>query len=420
MPEERKDSGLRAHYHWVIAAVMVLVIFVHGGSMNNFSTLHLIPITERLSIARADFALAYSFKNIASMISTFFSGFIIAKWGSRITTPLGLILLGVSYVIVANVNSLPMLMVGCALMGTSYGFCATSGAVAVVRLWFHRHEGTVLGVVTAASGIGGSLLSIAQTAVMEKGGFQASLYLCAGLAFGLVVLSFLLLRNRPEDMGLLPLGDGERRGKRPTSVGFAGLPMNALWKQPAFYLLLFCVMLSSFSLYLAFNVVRNFFVDCDFSAAQATGLYSAMLLLLTLTKFLTGACCDRIGARKTNLICIACGAVSLVLLAMMKSFSVAVIAMIVFSVALPILTLMGPLIAGELLGYRAKAQYAGILVSAVSMANLFGNYLTNLIYDTYGSYRPSFVLGAGLSVVSIVLFLMLYRMADRLKARTEE
>ncbi|MBQ8796645.1 MAG: MFS transporter, partial [Oscillospiraceae bacterium] len=281
VPRKGTAGFLYVNYHWIIAAVMVMMIFVHGGSMNNFSTLHLIPITERLSIARADFALAYSFKNIASMISTFFSGFIIAKWGSRITTPVGLMLLGVSYVIVANVKSLPMLMVGCVIMGASYGFCTTSGAVAVVRLWFHRHEGTVLGVVTAASGIGGSLLSIAQTAVMEKGGFQASLYLCAGLAFGLVVLSFLLLRNRPEDMGLLPLGDGERRGKRPTSVGFAGLPMNALWKQPVFYLLLFCVMLSSFSLYLAFNVVRNFFVDCDFSAAQATGLYSAMLLLVT-------------------------------------------------------------------------------------------------------------------------------------------
>ena len=420
MHEENKFGFLRSHYHWVIAGVMVLMIFVHGGSMNNFSTLHLIPITERLSIARADFALAYSFKNIASMISTFFSGFIIAKWGSRITTPIGLMLLGVSYVIVANVNSLPMLMVGCTLMGASYGFCTTSGAVAVVRLWFHRHEGTVLGVVTAASGIGGSLLSIAQTAIMEKGGFQASLYLCAGLAFGLVVLSFLLLRNRPQDMGLLPLGEGERRGKRPASVGFAGLPMNALWKQPAFYLLLFCVMLSAFSLYLAFNVVRNYFVDCEFSAAQATGLYSGMLLFVTLTKFMTGACCDRIGAKKTNLLCVACGAVSLALLAAMKSFSVAVIAMVVFSVALPILTLMGPLIAGELLGYRAKAQYAGILVSAVSTANLFGNYLTNLTYDTFGSYRPAFWLGAVLSVVSIFLFLVLYRMTDKLKALTEE
>lgn len=413
-------TWLHTNYYWVVAGILILMIFVHGGAMNNFSTLHLIPITEHLSIARADFALAYGIKNIASMVSTFFSGFIITKWGSRITAPLGLLLMGVSYVVVANVTSLPMLMVGCLLMGISYGFCTTSGAVVAIRLWFHRHEGTVLGVVTAASGIGGSLLSIFQTAVMEKGGFQASLYLCAGLAFGLVVLSFLLLRNRPEDIGLAPLGEGERRGRRPSSVGFAGFSMQELVKQPAFYLLLFCVILSSFSLYLAFNVIHNFFLDCGFSAAMATGLYSAMMLLVTLTKFLTGFCSDRIGAKKTNLVCVACGAVSLLLLAVMKNLAVAVAAVIAFSVALPIVTLMGPLVAGELIGYRAKAQYAGILVSAVSMANLFGNFLTNLIYDVFGSYRPAFALAAALSVVSILLFLILYRMTDRMKAKLQK
>ena len=417
---KKREGFLYDHYHWIVAVVLLMMVFIHGGAANNFSSLHLIPITEHLNIARADFALAYSIKNIASMAATFFSGFIIAKWGSRITAPLGLMLMGVSNLIVANVTSLPMLMAGCLLLGLSYGFCTTAAAVAVIRLWFHRHEGTVLGLVTAASGIGGSVLSILQTAAMEAGSFRDSLNLCAGLAFAMMVLVALLLRNRPEDIGLLPLGEGERRRKRPVSVGFAGLSMKELWKQPVFYLLLFCVMLSAFSLYLSFNVVLNFFKDCKFSTAQATGLYSAMMLLLTVTKFLAGACCDRIGAKKTNLVCVACGVVSLLLLTFTKNFAMAVTAMVIYAVALPLLTLMGPLIAGELLGYRAKAQYAGILVSSVSLANLFGNYLTNLIYDNFGSYRPSFALASALSAVSFGLFLILYRMAGKLKEKTPE
>ena len=77
--QKKRDGFLYHHYHWVIAVVLLLMVFVHGGSVNNFSTLHLIPITEKLNISRADFALAYSVKNIVSMVSTFFSGFIIAK-----------------------------------------------------------------------------------------------------------------------------------------------------------------------------------------------------------------------------------------------------------------------------------------------------------------------------------------------------
>ena len=417
---QKKRSGfLYNHYHWVVAVVLLLMVFVHGGSVNNFSTLHLIPITQKLNISRADFALAYSLKNIVGMVSTFFSGFIIAKMGSRFTAPLGLILLGGSYALVANVESLPMLMVGCAVLGASYGFCTTAGAVAVIRLWFHRHEGTVLGLVSAATGLGGSLLSIIQTAAMEKGSFKDSLMLCAILAFVMAVLVFLLLRNRPEDMGLLPLGEGERVKKRPKTVGFAGLSMEQLWKQPVFYLQLGCVILSCFALYLSFNVVRNFFVDCGFSAAQATGLYSAMMLLLSVTKLAAGACCDRIGARKVNIICLVCSVVSLLMLALMRNFAMAVVAMIFYTVALPLLTMMGPLVASTVLGYRGQAQYTGILLAAVSFANLFGNYLTNWIYDQYKSYRPSFMLAAILSAISIVLYLILHRMADKLKERTE-
>ena len=417
--QEKKQGFFYKHYHWVVATVVLLMILVHGGSLNNFSTLHLIPITERLNITRADFALAYSVKNIMGMVCTFFSGFVIAKLGSRVTAPLGMLMLGAAYVMTANANSLPMLALGCGLLGASYGFCTTAGAVAVVRLWFHRHEGTVLGLVSAASGLGGSLLSIIQTALMETGSYRDSLNLCAILAFSMAALLFLLLRNKPEDIGLLPLGEGERTKKRPKKTGFSGLPMEKLWKTPAFYLLMLCVLLYSFSLYLTFNVVRNYFVDCGFSTVLASGLYSAMMLLLTLTKFLSGMMCDKLGSRRVNIICLVCAVAGLLLLAFVQNLAMAIVAMVIYTVALPLLTIMGPLVAFDLFGYNAQTKYTGILVAEVSLANLFGNYLTNWIYDSFQSYRPSFILAAILAAVTIVLCLALYRMADKLRARTE-
>jgi len=418
--QENRQGFIKRHYHWIVAAILLLMIFIHGGSQNNFSALHLIPITEKLGITRADFALAYSVKNIVAMVSTFFSGFVISRWGSRITAPLGLVLLGVSNLIIANVTSFSMLVFGLVLMGASYGFCTTAGAVAVIRLWFHRYEGTILGLVSAATGVGGGLLSIAQTALMESGSFRDSLYLCATLIFGVAVLVFVLLRNRPEDMGLLPLGEGERIKRRPKKAGFPGLPMEKLWKTPVFYVLLLGIILSAFALYMSFNVVRNYFLDCGFSVAEATGLYSLMSLLLSLTKFLAGVCCDKWGARRVNILCLICSVVSLVLLAVMQNFAMAAVAIVVYTVALPILTIMGPLVASEVIGYRGQAQYTGILVAMVSVANLFGNYLTNWFYDHYQSYRPSFMLAAVLSAGAILLFLVLYRMADKQKAATQE
>lgn len=420
--QKKRQGFLYRNYHWVVAVVLGLMLFVHGGAQNNFVSLHLVPISEHLQISRGDFSLIFGIKGIVAMLITFFSGFIINKYGVRIMATIGLLLAACSYTVFANVQSVWMLALGSVLMGLSYGFCTTSAAVAVVRLWFHRYEGTVLGVVTAATGIGGSVLSILQTAAMESGSFRNSLGLCAGMLFALAVLVVLLVRNRPESIGLVPLGEGERIKKRPKAehVSYMGLSMKELWRQPAFYLMLLGTVMSSFSLYMAFNVVRNFLVDCKFSVAQSTGLYSAMMLMLTGTKLLSGVLCDKLGARKVNIICIAFGVVGLVLLALTKNFAMAVVAVVLYTVSLPILTLMGPLVASNLFGYRAYTQYAGVLVSAVSLANLTGSYVTNLIYDIFRSYRPSFLLAAALSVVSGVLFLILYRMADKLKKKVQE
>jgi len=420
--QKKRQGFIYRNYHWVVAALLGLMLFVHGGSQNNFLALHTVPITEHLSISRGDFTLAYGLKGIVAMVSTFVSGFIISKYGVRIMATIGLLITATAYMVFANVESVGMIVLGSVLIGLSYGFCTTSAAVMVVRIWFHRYEGTVLGVVTAASGIGGSIMSILQTAAMEAGSFRNSLYLGAGMMAGLAVLVLLLVRNRPEDMGLVPLGEGERIKKRPEAkkLGFLGLQMKELWRQPAFWLMLFCVVLSNFGLYLAFNVVRDFFIDCGISVVKATGLYSAMMMILTGTKLLSGFLCDKWGARKVNMMCVVFGVVSLALLAMTRNFGMAVVAVIAYTVALPLMTLMGPLVASNLFGYRAYTQYVGVLVSAVSLSSLTASYVTNAIYDTFQSYRPSFWLAAVLLALSGILFLILYRMADGLKARTQE
>ena len=420
--QKKRKGFLYNYYHWVVAVLLGLMLFVHGGSQNNFLALHTVPIAEHMGISRGDFTLAYSLKGIVAMGSTFFSGFIISKYGVRIMAAVGLLITAWAYVVFAQVQSMWMVVFGSVLVGLSYGFCTTSAAVMVVRFWFHRYEGTVLGVVTAATGIGGSVMSILQAAAMETGSFRSSLYLGAVLMAGIAVLVLLFARNRPEDMGLVPLGEGERIKKRPKAqqVGFMGLSMKELWGQGAFWLMLFCIVLSNFGLYLAFNVIRDFLIDCHISVAKATGLYSAMMLILTGIKLLSGFLCDRWGSRKVNVICIGFGVAGLVAFGLTQNFSVAIAAVLLYTISLPLMTLLGPLVASNLFGYRAYTQYSGVVVSVVSLSSLTASYVTNLIYDKFGSYRPSFWLAAVLTTVSGVLFLVLYRMADKLKARTEQ
>jgi sugar phosphate permease len=376
----------------------------------------LIPVTEYLSISRADFSLALSAKTITAMVATFLSGVLIARFGCRITATFGLILAGISYLFFANAESYSMLVIGGALLGITYGFCYTAGVSQSVRLWFHRHEGTVLGVVMAASGLGGSALAIVQTALMGNGSFRDSFFFCAVASLLTAVLVFIIVRNRPEDKGLQPYGEGERiRRKRKVENLYAGPAMTQLWKCPAFYLLCFCVLLSTFSVNLAFTVICPYLQDYGFSTTQASGLYSTMMLLLAGTKILVGICSDKLGARKVNLICISLGAASLLLLSFVRNYTLALVSVILYSMALPLTTIIAPLIARSLFGYRAEAQYVGVFVGLITVSDFAAAYATNLLYDATGSYHLSFRLGVLLAVLSFGLYLLVYRMADKIK-----
>ncbi|MBR6794032.1 MAG: MFS transporter [Clostridia bacterium] len=409
MQQTKMRSFLHNHYHWIVAGIMFLMVFAYSGAGNNLVSLHIAPVSEYLGITRAEFTVTGSARTVVSMISTFLSGFLISKFGIRLSSGLGMMAGTVGYLILSQLRNVTMLTMGNALLGISAGLCSTSAAVFVARVWFHRHSGTVLGVITAASGIGAGILCAIQTAAIETVNFRASYLICAvtmGVG-GLLVLLF--VRNKPQDMGLLPLGYGEKvTGRRSTSrVGFAGYSMQELLKRPTFYLMFFCVSLSTIAAYFAFTVLRPFVVDCGYSAAKASTVQSLMMLILTVVKILTGYLNDHIGGRKVFMICLLSAILSMALLGWTENYILIVVAVIIYTCCLPLTTLAAPLLATDLFGYQAQAQYTGILLSVIAVTSFFGEYLTNRIYDHMGSYHLSFLLGAALSVISLLLLFIL-------------
>ncbi|MBR2615614.1 MAG: MFS transporter [Clostridia bacterium] len=407
---------LHEHYHWVIAAVTFLMLFLYGGAANNLTSLHIIPVSEALGISRSTFSFTHIAQTVTGMLATFFSGFIIARFGTRATSTAGLLGAIGAYLLFAEMQSVWMLALGRGILGFATGFCSTGAASHVTRVWFHRHGGTVLGIITAATGIGGSVMCIFQTAFMEKGGFAASFRFCTVACAVAAALVLLLIRNAPKDIGLLPLGDGEEvTGKRRKSLEkiAPGLPMKTLVKRPAFYLMGLCTLLTSLCIYMAYSFITPYLVDCGFSTPVAAGFHSAMLLILTATKVLIGFLSDHLGARRVVLACTLLAALGLSLFGLVGSLTVAVVAVILYTCALPMVTIGTSLIAFSLFGSRAQAQYTGIFLSIITISNFLGDYASNLIHDLFGSYRPAFFLAGILSVLCFFLFLLLYRLADK-------
>ena len=282
----------------------------------------------------------------------------------------------------------------------------------------------MLGIVTSATALGGTLLGYIQAAAIEYVSWRLSFIIVAGLQLAVAVLIFLLVRNAPSDMGLTPFGEGyvDTKTKKKETVRWEGFTMETLKKRPAFYMLLVCAFLSCFCvLATQYNLVP-YFKDCGMTETRASKIYGTMMLFLTGMKLLMGVLCDAIGPKRVMMLVQASCAAGLALVLLLPQTDIAMIgALLVYSLALPTATMMFPLLSMDLFGYQAQSQYIGVVMSMGSACGIVSSPLANLVRDTMGTYRPIFWFCAILSLALMALYAILYGMVakDRKKLEAE-
>ena len=409
-------KGLRKHYHWAIAFVVLIELAIFSGILNNIISLHLIPVTEDLGISRGDFSLAFSIRPLVGFFATLFSGVLLVKLGFRKAVSIFLIFAGIGFVILGSSQNVAMLAIASAIMGVSEGLCSTTSASRIVNTWFHSRQGMILGLVTASTGLGGSFFSVVLSKVIATSSWRYSYYLSAILVVAVAALIYLIARNRPEDMGLLPYGVGKgnkKTSKRSSGDHWAGYDAKDVMRKPTFVLTCIIIFLSCCCTYAAFSVVVPHFQDCGMSAADAASVQSIMLLSLAAAKFICGSLSDLLGAKFINMLCMICGTIGLVLLTRVDGFSSALISSIFFSVGTVMTTITVPLLSTSLFGYKPQNTIIGIFMALIPASSVITCPIVNMLYDRIGSYSPIFLGTAGIGAVVVVLMIPLFIMASR-------
>ena len=411
---------IKKHYHWIIAAVLLLELGIYLGLHNNITSLYIIPITEDLGITRGSASLAYSARNLFSFFSTMFAGIFFTKFGYRKLAPIALLIIAGAYALLGSTQTLLTMCLACAVMGLCDGFCSISSASRMVNTWFHTHQGLILGLVTAASGLGGSLFSIILSHQIEASGWRSGYYLSAVLIVITAVVLFLVARNRPANIGLFPFGSGSHHGKKPkkeTKDHWYGYEPQDVLRKPTFYLTAIVVFLFSSCVYAVYQVIVPHYQDCNMNATEAASVQSILLLSLAVSKLVCGILSDHIGIKATTALCVICTIVGTILLTVVDGFVMAVIASVVFSIGLVLVSVPIPLLSAALFGYHPQGSIMGILMALPYAASMATMPIVNSIYDRIGSYNPIFgvvaILGAGTLALTVLLFILAGR--DRKK-----
>lgn len=165
------------------------------------------PMRAGLQISETDFSLAYGVATLlsAALLPTF--GRLIDRYGARIMLPLIATGLGAACLQMSRVDSLIDLYVGFCFVRTLGQGALSLVSVWLIGEWFEHRRG----MATAVAGLGGGLsvmtIPLLNNQIIEHFGWQAN-WMALGLAAWaiLVLPGALLIRDRPEELGLLPDG----------------------------------------------------------------------------------------------------------------------------------------------------------------------------------------------------------------------
>jgi len=202
----RLMSG-RAHYGWIAAAVAFFVLLAAAGVRATPSVL-IVPLEQSFGWSRETISFAIGVNIFLYGLMGPFAAAAMQRFGIRpvIIFALALLAAAVSASTLVTQEWQLVLTWG-VLVGFGSGIAAMVFGATIVNRWFQERRGLVMGLLTASTATGSLVFLPILAAVAENYGWQPVAWVVAIAVAAMIPVVFLLLPERPQDVGLSRLGE---------------------------------------------------------------------------------------------------------------------------------------------------------------------------------------------------------------------
>jgi MFS family permease len=404
-------------YGWVIIAVTFVTMAIGVNARTAFSLLFP-PILGEFEWDRGVTAGAFSFGFVVSAVSSPLIGRLMDRFGPRSVMELGVALMAAG-LLLAPLTTQPWhlyLTIG-VLVGGGSVCLGYAGQSLYLPNWFNRRRGLAIGLAFAGVGIGSMTLLPWVQLMIEQSGWRT-----ACTAMGLLVLIALapinlLLRKRPEDLGLRPDGDAVPSASAPKPVSnvvdheWAGIDWTlARALATARFWWLAIGYFGGLYIWYAVQVHQTkYLLDIGFSPKVAVWSLGAVSLLGIPGQIFLGHLSDRIGREWIwSISCAGFAICFAALIALSRLHSLVLIYVMVFTqgaLGYGLTSIMGAVVVEIFQGRHYGSIFGTIMVAAL-VGGAAGPFVTGVLHDVTGSYTLAFAIGiavSGLSALAIWL-----------------
>ena len=205
----------RFHYAWVVFAASFVTLLGAAGFRSTPGIL-IDPLREEFGWSRATVGTAVSINLLLFGFIGPFAAALQARYGLRRVTVVALTVISLGALGTTRMSEpWQLFLLWGVVVGVGSGCMATVFASTVASRWFVARRGLVTGALTAATASGQLVFLPLLSRLAEGVGWRWVGVTIAIGALAVVPIVVLFLRDRPEDMGLLPYGATEAVPARP-------------------------------------------------------------------------------------------------------------------------------------------------------------------------------------------------------------
>ena len=406
------SQRLPFYYGWLIIGIAFVTMAIAVTARTSFSLL-LPPLIEEFGWERGLAAGAFSFGFLVSAVLGPIVGRIMDRKGPRIVIESGVVMVTAG-LLLATIIANPWQFYATlgVMVGAGANLMTFTAHSQFLPHWFVRRRALAISIAFSGVGVGAIVLLPWLQSIIERDGWRAACWVMGLLVLFVLGPLNLLVRRRPQDIGLLP--DGQSHAAAAAAPRIDSNVVDAAWvavewtlaralRTARFWWIALGFVCALFAWYAVQVHQTKYLVEVGFSpivAAWALGIVSVVGIPGQIG---LGALSDRIGREwiwsagcAGFAICYAClialeGAPSPVLLWLM------VIAQ--GSLGYALTSVMGPIVA-EIFEGPYYGSIFGMLTVALIGGGAAGPWLTGVIHDVTGSYRLAFVLAIACCAVS--------------------
>lgn len=393
------------HPAWGIFALCCIIQFGGGGILANGLPIFTSYVCVEEGWSVASFSMHLTIQSLVMAAVLPFTGKLISNLKAPVRAAIGAAG-ALSMVLCGMFTHLWQWYAAAVVRGIAGAFLFMTLLPIVLRRWFVKHAGTVIGLGMACSGIGGAVMTQVGQALIDRLGWRTAITIQGITAAVLIIPALWFLTPSPEQRRLSPYG-----GQAPAVVLTEQKRQGgsyALLRNPVFFLLVLLMLCLALPIGLSSHFAL-YAITLGMSPQVGAGLVTCSLLGNVGWKVVHGWLNDRTSPWVTHLTGVLLEIAGFLLLLTRFNTLLLLTGAFLYGNIYSLATVAFSLLVAELLpAEQYEAGYA-TLTMVMSLASGLSATLTGAVYDTIGTYSPCIWAGLFIQVAVLLLSLLIYR-----------